>query len=238
MPPIAVAGAAHKQTDNWSPADELPLLVQTLICPIKDAADFSKSLGGLKYPRERRPVRPAEKPFEKDVDAVAAAKTWITAHFGQLPQDTLLVTTSIDHSSSGRSKPAFDWDEGHTIVFRETYNGIQTDSFAVIYITGQTRFNASVKLHTYTPIPGTAKRIVDKAVALKAWQDRIKEKGYDAKTLAGYGYERNAKPRLVYVWSKVHYRQRHSDVIAPTWALGRESKLMVDGQTGLAWLND
>jgi hypothetical protein len=231
-------GAPRKPADNWSEADELPLLARTTIRPIRNADEFSIEPGEIRYPREPRPLRATERPFEKDDDAVTAARAWITAHLGRLPKGTSLDVVRIDHSSSGRDKPAFGWDQGHTIVFREQYHGLPTDSTAVIYLAGRTQFDASLGLHTFSPIPGTAKRIVDKAAALKAWQDRIKEKGYSASVLAEYGYGKNAKPRLVYVWSKVHYLQRHSDVIAPTWALDREGKFLVDGHTGAAWLND
>lgn len=231
-------GGASKQTGKWAATDELPLLTRTLIRPIRDAAEFSADLSSLKFPRERKPLPPTEKLFEKDDDAVAAARAWITAHFGELPQGISLEVQSIDHSSSGRPKPVSDWDQGHTINFREQYHGIPTDGFAVIYITGRTKFAATVKLHTYSPIPGSAKRIIDKPAAVKAWQDRIKEKGYDLKALGWYGYEKDAKPRLTYVWSNVHYLKTHTDVIAPTWALDRDDKFMVDGHSGVAWLND
>ncbi len=141
--------AATEKTGDWSEADELPLLARTAIRPIKNAADFSILLGDiLQYPREPRPLRAKEEPFEKDADAIAAARAWITAHFGQLPQTISLEVTRIDRSPLGRPKPTFGLYEGHIIVFRERYHGLPTDSGPVIYIAGRTQFAATVELHT------------------------------------------------------------------------------------------
>jgi hypothetical protein len=230
------AGVPPEHAGSWSEADELPLLLRTTIRPIKDAAEFAIEPCEIRYPREPRPPLPTEKPFEKDDDAVAAARAWITSHFGRLPQDISLEVTRIDHSSSGRPKPAFDWDQGHTIVFRALYRGLPTDSHAVIYITGRSRFGASLELHTFSPIPGTAQRIIDKAAALKAWRTRIKQSGEDAAALAAC--EKNGNPRLVYVWSPKANVGGNSRILAPTWALDREERFMVDGRTGIAWFND
>jgi hypothetical protein len=233
-----IAGATRGKPHNWSEADDLPLLAQAIIRPI-NPAEFSADIDeGFSYPRQPGPLHATEKPFEHDDDAVAAARSWITAKFGRLPQGVSLGVDRIDHSSSGRPEPAFGWDQGHTIVFREIYCGIPTDSGVVIYIAGKTKYAASVKLHAYSSIPGTAKRIVGKAAAVKAWEDRIKQKGYDATLLAQFGYQKNLKPRLVYVWSPKYNVGGRSNVVAPTWELGRDCKCMVDGQSGIAWLND
>ena len=71
---------------NWSEADELPLLLRTTIRPVKDAAEFSTEHGDFNYPRKPRlSCGATEKPFEKDDEAVVAARAWITEHFGQSP---------------------------------------------------------------------------------------------------------------------------------------------------------
>ena len=229
-----------RESDNWAVSDKLPLLRETLILPKRNVGDFAVDANYVRYPREPRPLRAKDAPVEEDVDAVAAAKAWITDNFGKMPDSTSLEVTRIEHSSSGAPKPAYDWDRGHTIVFKVTYHRIPTDGFAVVYIAGRSQFAASVAIHAYSPIPGSDKRIVDKATAVRRWRDQYEQQGADAAALAQF--DQNVKPRLWYVWSpkaKENLRgESTSFIVAPTWVLEQEKKIMVDAQSGEPWFND
>ena len=158
-PPVAEA-PRDIAPKNWTAEDHLPLLSGKLLRPIADAADFRIDENAVRYPRDPTPKPSGETPFPNDDDASAAARKWINAHFGPLPRAVSLEITGIQHSSSGRDKPAFEWDHGHTIAFREVYRGIPTGGFAIIYVTGRTHFSATVQLYSYEAIPDSAKAIV------------------------------------------------------------------------------
>jgi Leucine-rich repeat (LRR) protein len=240
---IETPSGPPSESAHWSESDFLPMLTGTLIRPTSEAANFDfVAPYCFEYPRgaytgATKPRRATEEPFPTDAEAVAAARAWIKAHFGELPRYTTLDVKRIDHSSSGRPKPAFDWDQGHTILLREKYRGIPVAGSALIYITGRTQFRASVTLRTFSPVPGSAKRVVDKETAVKAWRTKLEKRGADAAALAEF--DKNAKPRLVYIGSpKSNPPDSKSDVLAPTWAIDPDERMLVDGHDGAAWLND
>jgi len=235
-PPTAKNAVPHVLSES----DRLPILVRKPIAPKTEADAFENESGGFRFPKAHSQPILKDEPFETDQEAVAAALTWLVNHFGDLPSGITLETKSILQSSSGRPAPEFEWDRGHTISFREIYNGIPTDSFALVYITGRSTFQATVELCMYEPVPGSAKMIVSKQAAVSAWRKVYEEKGADSNLLAQY--DRRATPRLVYVWSTIANTAKKDEddreLVSPTWTLDDEGIIMVDGHTGKTWVND
>lgn len=223
---------------DWTPEDELPLLRADLITPQRDSKLFAIEPNRVKYLQNSGVSSPIhEVPFLTDDQAVAAAKKWITRNFGKLPEDVCLKATRVLHSSSGRPKPAFDWDIGHTITLRAYYRGIPTDNTTVIYITGRTKITGTIDLRRYTPLK-TRGHIVDAEAAKRAWRKVIAPRKDAAEVLKHL--DTKTKPRLLFVWSpKANSDVKLSyDVLAPTWVLDDEERIMVDGHSGNPWIND
>jgi len=242
LPSAKVAGAtapaapqSAPRSSDWTAGDPLPLLERKLMLPVVELPEFKVSSDIVVY--RRPPMPPTESPFPTDDAAITAARSWIETSFGALPAGVSLEVKRINHSSSGREKPEFDWDHGHTIVFCEKYRGVATDGGAVIYLTGRTQFSASVFLFSYKTISGTAKTLVDKKDGVAAWRARFQQRP-DAKEILPQ-FDKKAAPKLKYVWSPPANRGPDGrDVIAPTWVLDDEDTIMVDGHTGEAWFND
>jgi hypothetical protein len=219
--------------------DTLPLVVATRMQPIADGNNFKDDYGYFRYPAEPDPQPPKEEPFATDEAAIAAAQQWIVAHFGTLPPHTSLKVKSLEHSSSGHPRAAFDWDHGHTITFTQLFRGIPTDRFAVIYITGRTQFSASVSLCSFEPLPRSRKPVVNQNVAIKALRDVYEKMNVGPKFLAEF--DKTAHAKMSYVWSPEANRDHlldDVDVLAPTWVINAEERLVVDAHTGKPWMND
>jgi len=231
-------GPVGRRVPPWPKDGTLPLLVAKKMRPIADAGKF-KDDGYFKYLGKRDPQPPREEPFATDEAAIAAAQQWIVAHFGELPPHSSLKVKALDHSSSGRPQPAFDWDRGHTITFTQLFRGIPTDRFAVIYITGQTQFSASVSLCSFEPLPRSRKPVVNANVAIKALRDVYEKMNVGPKFLAEF--DKKAHAKMSYVWSPEANRDHlldEIDVLAPTWVIDDEERLVVDAHTGKPWMND
>ena len=218
---------------------KLPLLVATKLRPIADVGNFKDEYGYFKYTTEPDPQLPKEEPFATDEAAIAAAQQWIIAHFGELPAYTSLELKSLEHSSSGHPQSVHAWDRGHTISFRQTYRGMPTDKFAIIYITGRTQFSASVCLCSFAPLSNSAKPVVSAKFAIKALRDVYEGMDIGSEFLAQFDNEATAI--LSYVWSpeanEVH-SLKTAAVLAPTWVIDNDERLLVDAHTGKPWMND
>lgn len=235
--PISPAGTTAGGSDIWSETDSLPLLTRKLLQPITEQSKFDDSMGILNFRNSPKPRPPTEEPFATDAEAVNAAQAWIESHFGKLVPALRLELKHVDHSSSGGPTPRFDWDRGHTIVFKEIYRGIPTDGGAVIYITGRTKFSASISLYSYAPVAGSGKPLVTKQAAIAAWRTLLKQRGSASDVLARF--DNGVQPHLLYVWSPLANRgSTGEEFVVPTWALEQEDLYMVDGHTGKAWYND
>jgi len=239
---ILSVACAQKAPAPLTERDPLPLLTRREIAPRHEVEKFTGGNGSYRFidPSAQQP--PKEPPFEADAQAVAAAQAWIAAHFGEMPSGVTLQVKTIDHSSSGRAAPAYDWDHGHTISFTELYRGIPTDSGAIIYITGRTSFNATIDLYEYFPVSGSERKIVSGEVASKSFRDLWVKAGHSLSADELAQWDRTVKPRLVYVWSpltsELQTGAQTDKCTAPTWALDTEGRIMVDGQTGKIWEND
>jgi hypothetical protein len=190
---VAEPISSDSPPSGWTKHDALPLLAAKRLRPIAEVENF-RDRSSFRYPREPDVRPPEEEPFDDDKDAIAAATAWIVAHFGQLPPHTSLEVRELNHSSSGREMPAFDWDRGHTVSFRQHFHGIPTDQYAVVYITGKTRFSASVSLSSFDSVPDSGKPIVSEGAAIKAWRD-IYENQDDRELLEEF--DKTARARLV-----------------------------------------
>jgi hypothetical protein len=224
---------------DWTKSGSLPLLVRKRVRPLVNAADFADESLYFRYPREPNTPPPTEEPFDTDEDAIAAAVKWLVDQFGELPPDTSLQVTSLEHSSSGHSKAVFDWDRGHTITFEQRFNGIPTDSHTVIYITGRTQFSASVSLCSFDPVPESRKEIVDEGVAIKALRDVYENAKAGPEVLEQF--DKKAHAKLEYLWSPKANQSSGLDemnILAPTWVINGEKRVVVDGHSGKPWVND
>jgi hypothetical protein len=222
----------------WTAKDRLPLLRADLVTPKKNVDLFAIEMSVVRYPKDQmQPTPPAEKPFETDKQAVAAAKDWINEHFGDLPEGVSLKATEVHHSSSGRPTPAFDWDSGHTIILRAYYNGIPTYNVSIVSITGKTQINGTIDLRRYTPLE-TQNHVVDASTAERAWRKIIADRENSAEILKQF--DANVKPQLSFAWSPMANSDvgLEYDVLAPTWVLDEAELFMVDGHSGKAWYND
>ena len=226
-----------KPVPNWTEKDELPLLRADRIKPVRDAESFGDVIGGLRlqYPKGGGKPRPAtEPPFSTDEQAVAAARAWLTAHFGHLQEGASLEVKTVYRSSSGRPKPANDSDIGHTIVFCEHFRGIPTDNYTTVCITGKTQISATVDIRRYTPVE-SPKRIVDAAAAKEVWRKGLAAHESTAATLDNLRRRRSQGlsscgcPRAGFATD--------STFLAPTWNVDG-GIMMVDGHSGEPWVND
>jgi hypothetical protein len=211
-----------------------------LRAPVLDADDFeSEHSLGYRYPKERRdPKPPTEDPYPTDAEAVLAVKDWIVRHFGPLPAGSELLPTSIDHSSSGGSKPKFDWDRGHTIVLQQVCSGHPTDNMSIVYLTGRKRFEGTIRIVDMTPIAGSAAPTVTKEVARQVMRAAMESSGA-SRTKSAIA-ARLLFPHLEYRTSIVHRDDKHgeSEIYAPTWVFGRRDGVLVDAITGRIWRDD
>jgi hypothetical protein len=225
---------ARTDTDTWSDADALPVLRQKLITPVAEVSKFKVSTSDVTFNEIMEPK--ADDPFPSDEEAVVFARAWIERHFGRLPSSTSIAADKVLHSTSGHEQPAFDWDRGHTITFRERFHGMPTDGFAIVYVPGRNELSVHSHLYSYEPIPDSAKKVIKKDAAVAAWR-ALYAKRPDAKEALPV-FDKKVSPKLKYVWSSVANRGHDDDIIAPTWVLDDEGLLMVDGHTGEPWYND
>ncbi|MEX0715181.1 MAG: hypothetical protein WD066_01270 [Planctomycetaceae bacterium] len=233
--------AAIRDPDDWTKAETLPLIRATPLRPIAAADEFKARSGGFGYefPREYRdPEPPEEEPYASDEEAVAAAIRWIERHFGKSPAHTSLRATRIQHSSSGQDRPRYDWDRGHTIVFEQTYRGLPTDRYAVVYITGRTRFKVDLDVCEFQPIENSGRKIVGPEDGVAAWRKGFEDQGASPEDLAEF--DKNVSPRLSFVWSPQENlradRDRTVQILAPNWDLFDGA--MIDAYTGKPWRDD
>jgi hypothetical protein len=238
-PPLSdKADRAAKKLPDWSERDELPRLNGQLMRPIRKADEFEIGNSSVRHPKNPQPVEPpTEPPYATDDAAVRAAMNWLRDHFGELPEGVTLKATEVLHSSSGREKPEFDWDVGHTIHLRAAYRGIPTEDGAVIYIRGKSQIHGTIFLRRYTPM-GMPRPVIEAAKAKDAWRRIVAARENPEEALKQF--EAQAKPRLMFVWSSEANRDvQDSDwIVTPTWVLDDEELIMVDGHSGKPWFND
>jgi hypothetical protein len=219
--------------------EPLPLLSCRGLKPILEDDEFTHRDGlSFDFPKKLNLKPPTEEPFSTDAEAVSAAVEWVVHHFGPIPPRTSIEVTRVLHSSSGSEKPRYSWDRGHTITLHQFYDKIPTEIGSVIYITGRTRFSGHVEMATIEPVRGSARKLVTKEAAVKAWRTTGAGRGATKEELDKF--EKRLKPRIEYVWSPT----RNADlddgpqIYAPTWVMIEGEPLMVDGHTGKPWVND
>lgn len=227
------------QTTELSEKDALPLLVTTLIQPVTEKDQFKIDSLSIEYLRDEKPIAPAQL-FANVDEAVTAAKKWIVFHFGDSPANVTLQLKDVEGSRREPGKPFDAHDPNHTVEFRQTYRGIPTSRRAVFIATGHTPTRVIIELSRFEPIAGSAKVVVRKDIAIKAWRDLIAAK--HAEKLEEFdNWAKTAKPELRYEWSPMaNQGLGDHNVFAPTWVLDGEGDglFMVDGQSGKPWYND
>jgi hypothetical protein len=222
---------------------ELPVLARSLIHSIHSNPSFiiSGNQVSFAYGRPLDAERLAQPPYTSDADAVAAARLWINANFGEPPAGVSLRASTVHFTApvsggAGRA-PSPGNAEDCSIVFQERYRGICTDGYVVVHLARRTVFSASVSLFSYDVVPASAKVVVRKSTATDAWWSRFQQLPDAQKIIREF--PRFGDPKLEYVWSPLA-NQGHdkNNLVAPTWVLDEEGKMMVDGHTGAVWFND
>jgi hypothetical protein len=225
------------ESAEWPEDGTVPLLYSWNLPPIFEQTEFTGE-GMHQYPRDRTRKPPQDDPFATDSEAIAAAERWIVDHFGALPPNAALKPTSVAHSSSGIAKASSDDDRGHTITFRETFHGIETNDFAVVYISGRSDFSANVALCRYEIVPRSAKPIVSAATAISEVRSIF------AKMNPGNGeflkaFDQDPQARLVYMYAdqddnsdEDQDRKDDRQIRSPYWIINGDERLFIDAYTG------
>ena len=208
-----------------------------MILPTSKNELFAVSSTHVKFTEASGTKHVNEKPFDTDREAVDSARSWILRNFDKLPNHASLEAVELLRSASGSPKPQGETDRGHTVTFLEKFHGIPTQGGAIVYIAGPHPGlceDLSLFIPAYSKVRETNRR-----------QDRgdtemegsACERGAEKGTL--FQFDKRAKPRLVYHWCPLSNRGSDAPVVvAPTWVLDDENKIMVDGQSGKAWTND
>lgn len=176
-------------------------------------------------------------PWATDDEAVQACLQGITKRFGDLPRDVTLVVRSIDHSASGVEVPSDPEDRGHTLVFEVCWRSVPTDRYCLIYVQGRTHYSGSTDLGTFEPIADSAERLLTGQEAVARFVEALRAGGVTDAQIAEY--EKQAVPRLEYVWSPWHNDSSVPEgvsVLAPNWCVAET--MCVDAVTGRVWRND
>lgn len=187
-------------------------------------------------PESRPASRPASRP------GGPAARDGLLRHFGPLSPKSTLEVERVQHSASGRDKPVFDWDRGHTIAFHLFYDGVRTDRAVILYLVGRSRFSGSIGLFAIEPVAGSAKKTISKESVLAALRAQAAAQGVPSSKLGELEKRMNANPRIEYVWSPEHNRgakyPREYETLAPQWVLFDDARILADAHTGKLWFND
>ncbi|MCC7062784.1 MAG: hypothetical protein IT456_08275 [Planctomycetes bacterium] len=157
----------------------MPRLRGTTFLPLRPSPAFHSGWGSVTVEGDHPPVPASEPPFATDAEAEQVLRGWLTQNFGPLPPDTELRMTNVLHSASGSDVARFDWDQGHTITFRQTWRGFLTDRFAVLYLQGRSKVHGTVDLARFTVIPGSEARILDEAEAREQFAQVLRSMGQD-----------------------------------------------------------
>jgi len=205
----------------------LPRLHGTPFLPLPTSTasntGFEGGWGGVTFHAEHPPVRAPEPPFATDAEAERFLRAWLAQHFGPLPPDTELRMTRVLHSASGGEQARYDWDQGHTITFRQTWRGHPTDRFAVLYLQGRTKVHGTVDLARLTVVPGSEARILDETQARERLAEVLRSLGQDT------AMANDCPMHLEFLYS--HTAEVVDFELRPVWTMG-DGPGFLDAVTG------
>ncbi|MCU0867268.1 MAG: hypothetical protein MUC36_26090 [Planctomycetes bacterium] len=197
-------------------------LLAMALAAIRNPELFSVGWGTAEIVRGDDPKPTGELPFAEDAEAITFLRDWIHTHFGPLPMDTELVVDRVLRSASGGDQPMYDWDQGHTVVFTQTWCGVRTDRHCVLYLQGRSKVTGSLALGRFTPIAGTEQPVLDDAAARSRIIEVLRAIGQ-----ADGDPDRVAR-NLRYIVSDI---KEDSADLRPVWMLG-EGPFLLDAHTG------
>lgn len=207
---------------------KLPVVLGKRLQTISGDVGFEKS-------RWVRPANTTEgannEPFANSNDAVAAARQFISTHFG-------LIKAPSEILVSPWSTSKFE-----TINVRQKLFGLdlgRVHGRGWIEFEGKTPGRASLYLYEFLPLPDTYKTIITKEEAKTAWQDYAKRHGSTLEEVAIQKKLKLIEPILFYnsvlspdvvVVNGIEYNSRFH----PAWALDNNQMICVNAHTGNAW---
>src|SRR5436190_552844 len=161
---------APTEPAEWTEKDPLPLLVATQIQPVAEREIFKIDDLYIEYLLEEK-HKASGRLFASVVEAVASARKWTVAHFGEAPADTPLKLKGVDLVPGEAATPFNARAADHDVGFRQFYRGIPTSCRVVFDATGQTPTRVIIELRRFKPVADSAKPVVSKEAAIKAWRD-------------------------------------------------------------------
>ena len=200
----------------------LPRLRSVVVTPIRNPELFSVGWGTVEIMSGDDPKPTGEPPFADDAEAITFLRDWIHTHFGPLPKDTELVVDRVSRSASGGDQPQYDWDQGHTVVFTQTWCGVRTDRQCVLYLQGRSKVNGLLALGRFTPIAGTEQPLLGEDAARNGIMEVLRAIGQ------GIVDPERIPRNLLYIWCD---GTEDSAELRPVWMLG-EGPFLIDAHTG------
>jgi hypothetical protein len=237
---LAAPGASLKPvSEDWSKKASLPILKCDVLRPIKSPELFAIDALSVSLPKDKSalPMKGAvEKPFEKDDEAVAAARAWIVEYFGPTPEGMELRTKSVESKKWGSEERP-----GHRVEFESFYHNMELDFHCHVGLCGRSVVKCDCRL-AKPQIVGRSETLVSADAAKAAWREIFARGPKGAETVKAF--DRNAKPRLQYHWCPLRrpgdpeFKTPDLSLQMPTWVLDDEGLVMVDAHLGKPWFND
>jgi hypothetical protein len=218
------AAAPPAPNAKSSEPTELPKLWADVLPPLRNRDRFEFTYGSATVRMDGPPKANGEEPFPTDADAIAYLRSWLTTHFGPLPEQTDLVVDRIQHSASGGDQPSYDWDKGHTVVFTQTWRGIRTDRTAVLYLRGRSEVDGSIDIARFTPVEGSQRDLLSPAAAQLAVGRVLSALGQ------GQALPSKVPLTLTFIWESANETGERIR-LRPVWMLG-DGPFLIDAHTG------